>query len=157
MVEQFFFSEMLMFLFMQAHQSHGETHLWVSTGNPESSTPDLLQNSPENNNPVENPMEMDHSGNYGYLNLDLSPEQFPFLPSIKGTMTTLQCSQPTVKYPLAENCSQSLPVTEIVIYEECSSPTGMHSPPPEQTDTGLCVPTMVESKQEELCESNEEV
>ncbi|XWS08378.1 hypothetical protein CRYUN_Cryun41cG0074600 [Craigia yunnanensis] len=136
------------------HQSYREMQPWVNTRNPESSTPGLLQNSPKNTNPIENSLEIDHSGNDGCVDLDLSPEQFPLLPGIKRTMTTHRSSQPTVKYPQAENCSQSLPVIKFGIYE-CSSLIGMHSPPPEQTDSRLCMPT-IEKKQKELCESNEE-
>ena len=137
---------------MQTHQSYRETQSWVSTRNPKSSTPGLLQNSPKNTNPIENSLEIDHSGNDGCVDLDLSPEQFPLLPGVKRTMTTHQSSQPTVKYPQAENCSQSLPVIKFGIYE-CSSPIGMHSPPPEPTDSGLCMPTVEMQKQKELCES----
>ncbi|XVF81943.1 hypothetical protein PTKIN_Ptkin16aG0002900 [Pterospermum kingtungense] len=116
--------------------------------------PDMY--SPEKNNPVEGSLEMDCTGNDECLDLDFSLEQFPLLPGIKGTMATDQCSQPTMKHPEAENCSESLPVIKFGTYD-CSSSSGMHSPPPEQTDSGSWMPTIVEQEQEETCESDEEV
>ncbi|XP_022764860.1 uncharacterized protein LOC111310036 [Durio zibethinus] len=135
------------------HQSYREMQSWVCTRNPESSIPGLLHNSPKENNRFENSLEIHHSGNGCCL--DLSPEQFPLLPSIERTMTTAQSSQPTVKSPQDENGSQSLPDIKFGIYE-CSSPIGMHSPPPEQTDSRLCMPTIEKQKEKELCEFNEE-
>ncbi|XWS65603.1 hypothetical protein CRYUN_Cryun05aG0127800 [Craigia yunnanensis] len=132
------------------HQSYREMQSWVSTRNPESSTPGLLQDSPKKNNPIEISLETDHSGNGDCLDLDLSPEQFPLLPAVERTMTTDQSSQPTVKSPQAKNCFQSLQAIKFGIYE-CSSPIGTHSPPPEQTDSRLYLPTIERQKQKEPC------
>ncbi|XVF00370.1 hypothetical protein REPUB_Repub03eG0279700 [Reevesia pubescens] len=137
------------------HQSYREMQSWINTRNSESSTPDLLQNSPKKTGPIENSLEKDTSGNGDCLDFDLSPEQFPLLPGIGRTMTTHQSGQPTVKCLQAENCSQALPVIKFGIYE-CSFPIGKHSPPPQLTDSRLCLPTIEKQKQEELCEFNEE-
>ncbi|XP_021297204.1 uncharacterized protein LOC110426322 [Herrania umbratica] len=142
------------------HQSRRDTQSWVSTRSPESATPGLLQNSPKETNAIEisldeNSVETDHSGNGGSLDFDFSPEEFPLLPGIEWTMTTHQSSQPAVKCPQAENCSGSLPGIKFGNFE-CSSPIGIHSPPPEQTDSRVLMPTSEKQNQKELCELNEE-
>ncbi|XVE86038.1 hypothetical protein DITRI_Ditri18aG0004300 [Diplodiscus trichospermus] len=135
-------------------QSYREMQSCVSTRNPESS-PGLLHHSTKDNNTIENSLEVDQSENDGCLDLDISPEQFPLVPSIKRTVTTYRSSLPPVKQPQAENCSQSMPVLKFGTYD-CSSLIGMHSPPPEHTDPGLCMPTIEKHKTKEPCESNEE-
>ncbi|XP_007011348.2 PREDICTED: uncharacterized protein LOC18587491 isoform X1 [Theobroma cacao] len=141
------------------HQSHRDTQSWVSTRNPKSATPGLLQNSPKETNANENSLdenslETDHSGNGGSLDFDFTPEEFPLLPGTERTMTTHQSSQPAVKCPQAENCSGSLPGIKFGNFE-CSTPMGMHSPLPEQTDSRVRMPTTEKQKQKELCEFNE--
>ncbi|XVF41223.1 hypothetical protein PTKIN_Ptkin01aG0263300 [Pterospermum kingtungense] len=141
----------------RTHQSYREMQSWLSTRNPESSTPDLLQNSPKKTNPIECSLETGHGGNGGRLDhdLDLSPEQFPLLPGTERTMSTDQSSQAMLKSPQVENCSQFLPAIKFGTYES-ASPIGKDSAPPELADSKLCMPTIEKQKQEELAELKEE-
>ncbi|KAK8674781.1 hypothetical protein V6N13_032884 [Hibiscus sabdariffa] len=128
------------------HQSYREMQACEGTRNHESPIPGSSQNSPKETDPIEN-----NCGNGSYHDLDLSTEQFPLLPSTKRTTASSPSTLPAPKNLVAENVSQCSPVIKFGVYE-CPFPTGMHLPPPVQTESRLCMPSIENQKQKELCE-----
>lgn len=142
---------------MQAHPSYGEMQSWLSTRNPESSTPGLLQSSPKKTNPIECSPETGHSGGGGCLDHVSSPKQSPLLLGTERIMTTDQSSQPMLKSAEVENICQSLLDIKFGIFESASSPIGKDSPAGEPADSRSSMPPTIEKqKQEKLCERDEE-
>ncbi|GLT94599.1 hypothetical protein SLE2022_123300 [Rubroshorea leprosula] len=148
----------------QVYRSYRDMHAWPRGMKPESSNCELLMKSPEKSNKVKDSLEKKNAGNGTCVwTVDLSPEQFPHLPTIKKPMTmrmrSHHCSQPIVNTQQEESSSSSQPS-----YHGIKFGTYEPSLPIKRADAGFSattllmtgIPTIELPEQEGLSESDEE-